>query len=144
MWVRWYSTVFRLTNIAPATSRFDLPSATRRAIWSSCGVSRSGAEGSRGGTVSPVARSSARARSPGCGARFVEGVERDAQVQACLLAAVDSTQALAVAELGACTLERRAGPLAELERFREPSIDLVLLGEEAGAARSDCESPSAL
>ena len=60
---RWYSTVFGLRNSAPAMSRLRPPSATSRAIWSSCGVSWSSVAASRLRAVSPVARSSAAARS---------------------------------------------------------------------------------
>ena len=48
--------VFGLRKSASATSRFLRPSATWRAIWSSCGVSFSGAVSSRRAMVSPVAR----------------------------------------------------------------------------------------
>ena len=59
---RWYSTVRGLRKSCDATSLFESPSPTSCAIWSSCGVSSSLALGSRR-TVSPVARSSTRARS---------------------------------------------------------------------------------
>src|SRR5262249_19484592 len=60
---RWYSTVRGLRNSCAATSLFEFPSPTRRAICSSCGVSWSIVLGSRFRAVSPVARSSAPARS---------------------------------------------------------------------------------
>ena len=60
---KWYSTVRGLRNSCPAMSLFEPPSATSRAIWSSCGVSSSTVLGSRLRTVSPVARNSPRARS---------------------------------------------------------------------------------
>jgi hypothetical protein len=60
---RWYSTVFGLRNSAAAVSLVVLPPARASAICSSCGVSSSIVAGSRRLRVSPVAASSALARS---------------------------------------------------------------------------------
>ena len=59
---RWYSIVRGERKSCAATSLFDRPSATNRAICSSCGVSSSSVPGSRCRARSPEARSSTRVR----------------------------------------------------------------------------------
>ena len=105
-----------------------LPAASSRAICSSCGVSSSIVLGSRRRTVSPVAASSARARSlhrPASSA--LERLQGSAQLLACQHAAARAAQPLAVGEAGPGRLELVGRLRVELDR---------LLGTDGRTARS--------
>ena len=101
-----------LRNSRAATSLLVAPSATRRVIWSSWGVSWSIALGLRLRAVSPLARSSARARSAQAPAPRRSNASRaDAQMRPRLRAAPVAAQVLAEGELRPRPVER-AGALA--------------------------------
>ncbi len=105
-----------LRNIAAAASRVVFPPASSRAICSSCGVSSSIVLGSRRRSVSPVAASSARARSVQGRASSSSNVSSArAELLARQLAVARASQSLSVCELRACRLERvgRVGVLLE-------------------------------
>ena len=88
-------------------SRLRPPSATSRAICSSCGVSWSSVLASRLRAVSPVARSSrGRAVGPRRGAERLEALERRPQLRPRLGLAPGAPQELAVRQLGARLHER--------------------------------------
>ena len=111
-----------------------MPEATSPAICSSCGVSWSSVEGSRRLAVSPVARSSASARSSHGGAPT--WWKRSAALRRCRRASrrcALAPQPLAVEQLGAGLQERREGRAG-----RERRLELlahVALPRKRAAAR---------
>ena len=126
-----------------ATSLLERPCPTKRATWSSCGVSWSSVLGSRLRAVSPDARSSARARS--AQRRRAERLERRER-RAELLARVDAAtlppQVLAVRACDAREVER-ARVVGERQHRLEVRGRLVALGEQRAAAGAAARAPSA-
>ena len=106
--------VRRLRNSWAPISRLVPPSPTSWTIWSSWGVSWPSVLGSRLRAVSPVARSSAPARSAqGGGVQPLEALQGAAQVGPGLAAAPGPAQRLPVDQLGPGQVERAGLALVE-------------------------------
>ena len=142
--VRWNSTVFGLKKSASAVSRIDFPSATWSAICNSCGVSLSGAVGSRRAIVSPVASSSARARSDQRAAPSLSNASMaECGLRTCIDAAARASQALPKEQLGSSVLEERPTRApTELESRPEQVLDLVGGGQQAATPSGGGECPA--
>ena len=83
----------------------------------------------------------ARPLRPRRGAERVEGGERRAQRRAGARPSPRASQALAVALLRAGALERGRKPLMPIERLLEPSLEVLVGGQEPMAARRRRQRP---
>ena len=101
-----------------ATSRFESPSATRRAICSSCGESRDRVLESPRSAASPLARKRRTgAIGPPGRAKLLERLERGSKVLPRFR--VSGSQALAEEQLGSSAVERAIALRVQPQRVRE-------------------------
>ena len=139
---RWYWTVRGLMNSWAPISGFVRPSRASRAICASCAVSSSRVSTRRLRTVSPVARSSRRARSANASTPIVDSMSCGG---AQLLAGVDAPalapQPLAVQQVRAGELDAEAGAAEALERLAVGRLGGFAIA--ASSARTRASMPSA-
>jgi hypothetical protein len=140
---RWYWTVRGLMNSRVPISGFESPSRARRAVCASCAVSSSRVSTVRFRTVSPVARSSRRARSAKASAPIEENIVGRSNLGPRVDAPVLATQPLAVQEVRPTEVDAHTRSIEALDGLLVTLLSDLSVAQQRMRARLDPERPLA-